>query len=105
MDLRFEQYDVALREIYSKHASYDDLVSRRQQQQGKGFSSERTGPTEVRGLIHDKDIKMPEFPKKPESTEQFRRWWKDVAEYCGNKDNFRFHVGRFCSARSVGTRT
>ena len=33
---------------------------------------------------------MPEFPQKPESTEQFRRWWKDVAEYCEDKDGRRF---------------
>ena len=45
-------------------------------EQGKGFSSDK------RGLSHDKDMKMPEFPRKPKSTEMFRRWWKDVAEYC-----------------------
>ena len=44
----------------------------------------------MRGLIHDKDIKMPEFPQKPESAEHFRRWWKDVAEYCEDTDGFRF---------------
>ena len=78
---KFRQYEENFQGILSKHAVYDDLVSRRQQQ-GKGSSSERTGQTEVRGLIHDKDIRMPEFPQKPESTEMFRRWWKDVAGYC-----------------------
>ena len=29
-------------------------------------------------------------PQKPASAEQFRRWWKDVAEYCEDKDSFRF---------------
>ena len=53
-----------------EHQQYDARVGR-QQQQGKGFSSERTGHTEVRGLIHDKDIRMPESPQKPESTEIF----------------------------------
>ena len=80
--LKFEQSDTTFILIANNHQQYDALVGRQQQQQqGKGSSSERTGHPEVRGLIHDKDIRMPEFPQKPESTEMFRRWWKDVAEY------------------------
>ena len=86
--MRFEHHDVAFREIYSKHAIYDDIQSRRQQQ-GKGASSERTCYQEARvGLIHEKDIKMPIFPDKCENTEVFRRWWKDVAEYCERSPQF-----------------
>ena len=31
---------------------------------------------------------MLELPQKPESTEMFRRWWKDVAEYCETSPAF-----------------
>ena len=84
-DLRFEQHDLAVCEIANtnKHLQYDALGGR-QQQSGRtsAAASERTGHPEVRGLIHDNDIMMPEFPQKPESAKLFRRWWKDVAEYC-----------------------
>ena len=94
MNVRFEAYDTALAQIGGKHMHYDSLIGRQQQQQGKGgktgFFPESTAFTGGKGLIHDKDIKMPEFPQKPENTELFRRWWKDVAEYCENKDDRRF---------------
>ena len=80
LNLRFEQHDLAFAQIHSKHQTYDDIVSRRPQQ-GKGtFTGVWQEPQY--GLIHDKDIKMPLFPEKPENNETFRRWWKDFAEYC-----------------------
>ena len=82
MNVRFEAYDHALAQIGSKHAHYDSLVGRQQQQQqgkgGKGFSRDRTS-FEMRGLIHDKDIKKAEFPQKPESFEHF----PSLVEGCG----------------------
>ena len=39
-------------------------------------------------MIHDKDMKMPFFPEKPENNEIFRRWWKDVAAYCERNRRF-----------------
>ena len=98
------QIDVKFMDIAVKHSQYDALVGHQQQQGkgGNGSSIDRTFSSEMRGLIHDKDIKMPEFRQKPESPEQFRRWRKDVAEYCEDKDGFRFPS---CSTRFVGTRT
>ena len=74
MSLRFDQHDLAFRQIFAKHQIYDDIVSRRPQQ-GKGSSSGQFGWQETKyGLIHEKDIKMPIFPEKYDNIETFRRW-------------------------------
>ena len=109
MNIRLEAYDIAIAQIGSKHTHYDSFIGRQQQQQGKGgskgFFPVQTPFTGGKGFIHDKDIKMPEFPQKPESAEHFRRWWKDVAEYCEDKDGFRFASCLVCSTHLVGIRT
>ena len=75
INLRFEQHDVAFREIANKHLQYDALAERQQQYgRSEAAASERTDHPELQGLIHDKGIKMPEFPQTPESAELFHRW-------------------------------
>ena len=71
----------ALHSIHDKLVGYDSLIAGQRQGKGAGTADGRVYP-EVRSLIHEKDIKMPSFPEKPESPEIFRRWWKDVGEYC-----------------------
>ena len=86
LNVRFEQHDQALREIFAKHAAYGDIVSRRPVQ-GKGTSTGVWQEPKF-GLIHEKYIKMPLFPEKADNIETFRRWWKEVAEYCERSPRF-----------------
>ena len=86
---KFREYDVNFNQILTKHAVYDELVNRRGQPQGKGHSTGSTAWQETRmGLIHEKDIKMPLLTDRCENTETFRRWWKEVAEYCERSPRF-----------------
>ena len=82
-------HDVDFRHIAAKHSQYDALASEQQQRQGKGAGRADGFFPEVRSQIHEKDITMPAFPDKHENAEVFRRWWKDVAEYCERFDKFK----------------
>ena len=80
MSDRFNSIEGKLQAAAEKMVHYDSLIAG--QRQGKGAGRAEGSFPEVRSLIHEKDIKMPSFPEKPESPEIFRRWWKDVGEYC-----------------------
>ena len=86
LNTRFEKHEELFTEIHSKHAQYDDLVSRRPAQ-GKGMAK-GVWQERAQELIHEKDIKMPFFPEKADSVETFRRWWREVAEYCERLQRF-----------------
>ena len=83
------QIDVNFQQIAAKHSQYDALVGRQQQhgKSGKGFSTDRMASTEVRGVIHDKDIKMPEFtsPRVLSNSDAGGRTWPSIA-----RDSMRF---------------
>ena len=85
---KFHQYEQNFQGTLAKHAVYDDLMNRHHHQGNGASSSERTSYQEARGHIHEKDIKMPIFPEKYENTEVFRRWWKEVTEYCERHPQF-----------------
>ena len=102
LNVRFEQDDQVFREIYSKHATYDDIVSRRPPQ-GKGTSAGVWQESKI-GLIHEKDIKMHFVPEKCDNTETFRRWWKGVAEYCERSPRFPYCILVFKKIRGYQQR-
>ena len=102
MNVRFDQHDQALREIFSKHATYDDIVSRRPPQ-GKGTSAGVWQEPKF-GLIHEKDIKMPLFPEKADNIETFRRCWKEVAEHCERNPRFPYSTLVFKKIRGYQQR-
>ena len=79
---RLGLHDVNFQQVAVKHSQYDAFATKQQQRQGRSGASASDGriAPEVRGLIHEKDIKMRSFPETHDNAEVFRRWWKDVAE-------------------------
>ena len=82
--------------LHVKNAGYDAIIEARGAggKGGKGVSGsgpyERTGYADGRGhgLLHEKDIRMPLLPKHFDKVETFRRWWKDVAEFCERRQDY-----------------
>ena len=97
--------------LHVKHAGYDAIIEARGAggKGGKGGSGsgpfERTGYADSRGygLLHEKDIRMPLLPEHFDKVETFRRWWKDVAEFCERRQDYT--DCSVCSRPSGATRT
>ena len=102
---------ITFQEMRAKNAGYDAIIEARGAggKGGKGGSGsgpyERTGYADGHGhgLLHEKDIRMPLLPEHFDKVETFRRWWKDVAEFCERRQDYTDCSA--CSRPSGATRT